>query len=120
MSIRLVLLKSGEDLIADVVEMNVGDEENPRVVGYYLNKPCVVKLQEGPQVLTEDSSPKNKYSIKIYPWMPLSKDEVIPIPADWVVTIVNPVEQVETMYKQEVIENESDSADEPGDSTSTD
>jgi len=120
MSIRLVLLKSGEDLIADVVEMNVGDQETPRVVGYYLKRPCVVKLQEGSQVLTEEDTPKNNYSIKIYPWMPLSKDEVIPIPADWVVTIVNPVEQVETMYKQEVIKNEGDSTDESGDSTVTD
>jgi len=120
MSIRLVLLKSGEDLIADVVEMNVGDTENPRVVGYYLKKPCVVKLQEGAQVLTEEDTPQNKYSIKIYPWMPLSKDEVIPIPTDWVVTIVNPVEQVEKMYTQEVMENEGDSADELDDSTSTD
>ena len=120
MSIRLVLLKSGEDLIADVVEMNVGDAENPRVVGYYLKKPCVVKLQEGAQVLTEDDTPKNNYSIKIYPWMPLSKDEVIPIPADWVVTIVNPVDQVEQMYTKEVIQNEGDSADEPDDSTITD
>ena len=117
MSIRLVLLKSGEDLIADVVEMNVGDEENPRVVGYYLKKPCVVKLKEGPQVLNEDSAVKNNYSIKIYPWMPLSKDEVIPIPADWVVTITNPVEQVETMYTTEVVNNESDNSDESGDST---
>ena len=117
MSIRLVLLKSGEDLIADVVEMNVGDEENPRVVGYYLKKPCIVKLQEGPQLLTEDSAVKNNYSIKIYPWMPLSKDEVIPIPADWVVTITNPVEQVETMYTKEVVENESNNPNESDNSS---
>ena len=117
MSIKLLLLKSGEDLIADVAEMNVGDEENPRVVGYYLKKPCAVKLKEGPQVLTEDSAVKNKYSIKIYPWMPLSKDEVVPIPADWVVTITNPVEQVETMYIKEVVENESNSSDKSSDSS---
>ena len=116
MSIRLVLLKSGEDIVADVVEMNVGDEENPRVVGYYLKKPCVVKLSEGQQLLTEDSNAKNNYSIKIYPWMPLSKDEVIPIPADWVVTMTNPVEQLETMYTKQVIENESNNSDESGDS----
>ena len=117
MSIRLVLLKSGEDIVADVVEMNVGDEENPRVVGYYLKKPCVVKLSEGQQLLTEDSAVKNNYSIKIYPWIPLSQDEVIPIPADWVVTITNPVEQLETMYTKQVIENESNHSDESGDST---
>lgn len=114
MSIKLLLLKSGEDIIADVAEMNVGDEENPRVVGYYLRKPCIVKLQEGgTQLLTEDDKiEQNKYSLKMYPWMPLSADEVIPIPADWVVTIIKPVEQVFKMYTGEVLKDESNNSDE--------
>lgn len=114
MSIKLLLLKSGEDIIADVAEMNVGDEENPRVVGYYLRKPCIVKLQEGgTQLLTEDDKiEQNKYSLKMYPWMPLSADEVIPIPADWVVTIIKPVEQVFKMYTEEVLKDESNNSDE--------
>ena len=37
MSIKLLLLKSGEDIIADVTEMAVGEDENKRVVGYFLN-----------------------------------------------------------------------------------
>ena len=40
MSIKLLVLKSGEDLVADVQEMVVED----KVVGYFLNKPCVVKM----------------------------------------------------------------------------
>ena len=32
MSIKLVLLKSGEDLISEVTEMAAGDEEDRRVV----------------------------------------------------------------------------------------
>ena len=38
MSIKLVLLKSGEDIICDVAEMAVGEDEKRRVVGYFLNK----------------------------------------------------------------------------------
>ena len=41
MTIKLLLLKSGEDMIADVSEMTIGEDENRRVVGYYLNRPCV-------------------------------------------------------------------------------
>ena len=48
-----MLLKSGEDIIADVNEMCVGEEENQRVVGYYLDKPCVVKMRN-PNLLTEN------------------------------------------------------------------
>ena len=42
MSIKILLLKSGEDLIADVQEM-VSQDDN--VIGYLLTKPCVVKLR---------------------------------------------------------------------------
>ena len=38
MTIKLVLLKSGEDIIADVTEMTIGEldskENPPRVIGY--------------------------------------------------------------------------------------
>jgi hypothetical protein len=39
MTIKLLLLKSGEDIIANVNEMVVGDEENKRIVGYFLDRP---------------------------------------------------------------------------------
>ena len=41
MTIKLLLLKSGEDMIADISEMAYGEDADRRVVGYYLNKPCV-------------------------------------------------------------------------------
>ena len=44
MTIKLMLLKSGEDIITDVSEMCVGGEENKRVIGYYMNRPCIVKM----------------------------------------------------------------------------
>jgi len=52
MTVKLLLLKSGEDVVADVSEMVVGEEENRRVVGYFLSKPCIVKMQQ-PEVLSE-------------------------------------------------------------------
>ena len=54
MSLKLLLLKSGEDIICDVKEMAAGDDGNDRrVIGYYLNKPCVVKMRN-PNVLPEE------------------------------------------------------------------
>jgi hypothetical protein len=35
MTVKLSLLKSGEDIIADIQEMVVGEDENQRVVGYF-------------------------------------------------------------------------------------
>ena len=112
MSVKLVLLKSGEDVIADVQEMVVGDsEETRKVVGYFFTKPCVVKMRTPSQnLLTEENQgniKRSNYEVSLFPWMPLSKDSVIPVTADWVVTMVDPVEKLKNMYLEDVINNES-------------
>ena len=84
MTIKLLLLKSGEDIISDIKEMVIGEEEDRRIVGYFLNKPCLVKMRD-PSLLAEESTEEQKkaaYQVSLYPWMPLSKDQVIPVAAD--------------------------------------
>jgi len=111
MSIKLVLLKSGEDIISDLTEMVVGEGENRVVVGYFFTKPCVVKMRTPSQnLLTEENQgniKRSNYEVSLFPWMPLSKDSVIPVTADWVVTMVEPVEKLKNMYLEDVINNES-------------
>jgi hypothetical protein len=104
MTVKLLLLKSGEDLIADVSEMVVGENEDRRVVGYFLTKPCIVKMRN-PNILSEsdEGAQKAGFQVSLYPWMPLSKDETIPLTAEWVVTIVQPVNKLEEMYMEDVI-----------------
>ena len=96
MTVKILLLKSGEDVIADLKEMVSPDE---KVIGYFLTKPCVVKLIPKD---SEDES-KKETAIRMYPWMPLAKEKDIPLPTDWVVTIVTPLEKVEQMYKEDVL-----------------
>ena len=52
----------------------------------------------------------------MYPWMPLAEEKEIPLPTDWVVTMVTPIKKVETMYKEDVLNgkttNQTDSSDE--------
>ena len=106
MSIKLLLLKSGEDIIADIQEMGFGEGENRRVVGYFLNKPCVVKMHTQ-EVLEDESSSQRKtsYQLTLYPWIPLSKEETMPVPADWVITITTPVDKLNQMYVEDVVNN---------------
>ena len=95
MTVKILLLKSGEDVIADVKEMVSSDD---KVIGYFLTKACVIKL------LPKDvKGNKKETSISMYPWMPLAKEKDIPLPTDWVVTMVTPIEKVETMYKEDVL-----------------
>jgi hypothetical protein len=107
MTVRLLLLKSGEDVIADIKEMVVGEEENARVVGYFLHKPCVVKMTPPtnvPEKFEEKMDPsKASFQVTLFPWMPLTKDVNISVPADWVVTMMTPTDKLNDMYMEDVL-----------------
>lgn len=102
MTVKLVLLKSGEDIISDVKEMVVGDEENPKVVGYFLEKPCSIRMKNPSDIVSDED---RSFQVALFPWIPISKDTTIPIPSDWVVTIVEPVDKLTEMYKNQVLKN---------------
>ena len=112
MTIKLLLLKSGEDVIADITEMGTGDEKDRRVVGYFLNKPCIIKMRD-PNVLTEepDGPTKAGFAVSLYPWMPLSKEETIPIAADWLITMVEPIDKLKQMYVEDIVNYGSSNKD---------
>ena len=102
MTVKLLLLKSGEDVIADVSEMVIGEDDERRVIGYRLDKPCVVKMRN-PNLQSEDGTKKKAgFEVSLFPWIPLTKDENIPIPADWLITLVEPVEKLAQMYNEDV------------------
>ena len=122
MTIKLMLLKSGEDVIANITEMRVGTDDDSQVIGYHLNKPCVVKMRD-PNVVSEDGPKKQSgFQVSLFPWMPLSKDETIPVPADWMITMVEPVTKLKEMYTEDIVEygknNKGNSTD--NDSASSD
>ena len=116
MTVKLAILKSGEDIVADIKEMVVGEGDSARVVGYILTKPCGVSLNSKPLQIDDE---KDTYQIKLFPWCPLTKSEKIPITADWVVTIVDPIDKITQMYTKEVLEDgsESSSSDKQTDSS---
>tara|TARA_Y100001935_G_C17112764_1_gene411666 strand:- start:327 stop:680 length:354 start_codon:yes stop_codon:yes gene_type:complete len=117
MTIKVLVLKSGEDVIADVQEMVSPTTE--QVMGYFLSSPCVVKLQ------AKDMSAESEVSVRMHPWMPIAREKMIPINADWVVTMVTPVEKIQEMYETKVLKDgkETDqtiSSDEQSDATDSD
>ena len=109
MTVKLAILKSGEDIVADIKEMLVGEGDDTKVVGYYLNRPCGVSLNS--KALKVDDEDKDTYQLKLFPWCPLTKNTKIPITADWVVTIVDPIDKIKTMYTEEVLKDGSKSSD---------
>ena len=119
MTVKLAILKSGEDIVADIKEMIVGEGDDARVVGYFLTKPCGVSLNSKSIKIDDE---KDTYQLKLFPWCPLTKQEKVPISADWVVTIVDPIDKITEMYTKEVLEDgsESSSSDKQTDSSKSD
>ena len=94
MAIKLALLKSGEQVITDAKELLVDD----KVCGYYFIKPHKVRLNR-PIVLTEDAEVNpDSVEVTLSPWILISKDEEMGVAADWVVTMVEPIDDVKQMY----------------------
>ena len=115
MTVKLALLKSGEDVIADIQEMIL--DEN--VVGYFFVNPYTVKLL----AKDERDTGKTPCKLQLTPWMPLTNDKKIPVAPDWVITIVEPMPQLKKMYEDGVLkdggqDDQSNSSDD--DTTTTD
>ncbi len=122
MTIRLMLLKSGEDIIADVSEMVVGEEDKKRVIGYFLKKACIVKMRNQNTIETEEGDTKRTgFEVSLFPWMPLSKEKTVPITTDWVITMVEPIDNLKEMYIEDILNHGQDDKDSSSDeSTSSD
>ena len=115
MTVKLAILKSGEDIVADIKEMIVGEGDDARVVGYVLTKPVGVSLNR--KEITIDDE-EESFQVRLVPWCPLTKNIKIPITADWVVTIVDPIDKIKQMYTKEVLGNGT--SESSGSSESTD
>ena len=106
MSIKLALLKSGEEVIADISEFR--QEETDILVSYLFRKPYCIKIKTS-QVLVEESKPKHE--LAYYKWMTLSKDDDIIVNKDWVVCITEPLDSVKKNYEEKMNGRRSNDTD---------
>lgn len=112
MTIKLAILKSGEDVIADIKELISEDE---KVVSYVFTDPFSVKLIE-PEILTDDDGKKinRQYSLSVYPWIPLTEQKDIAVNPDWIVSIVEPAATLKKSYEEKVYGRVSDERTDTG------
>ena len=95
MSIQLVLLKSGEEVIADVKELRDDEDE---LISYVFKDPYRIKIKTA-QVLVEGKNTP-KHEAVFYKWMSLSKDSDIIVNKDWIVCITDPIDTIKTSYEE--------------------
>ena len=103
MSVKLLLLKSGEQVLADTKELRRKDDVPmvDKVYGYLLTQPHKVSANK-PLVLTENVDEQRNVEITLAPWILLTEDKVMTIPKEWVITIVNPIDSIVKMYQEKV------------------
>ena len=103
MSVKLLLLKSGEQILADTKELRRKDDVPmvDKVYGYLITQPHKVSANK-PLVLTENVDEQRNVEITLAPWILLTEDKVMTIPKEWVITIVNPIESIVKMYEEKV------------------
>jgi len=98
MSVKLVLLKSGETVIADAKEL-ISDG---KVCGYLFTNPHKIEVSKTVLLIEENDDTKGDLEISLSPWIVLTIDTEIPVTPDWVVTIVEPIETIKKMYEEKV------------------
>ena len=98
MSIKLSLLKSGEQLISEMKELVAEGQDQAHA--YMLENPHIVETRDK-TFLTEEEKKTGDFGIDVImiPWIVLSKDKKMIIPVDTVLTIVEPLDSLTQMYE---------------------
>lgn len=100
MSIKLILLKSGENVISETKEIIQEDS----FCGYMLSNPHKV-ITENTILLSEENQHDSQIQVSLTPWILLSDDSNVVITPDWVVTMVDPLESIKNLYLEKTNEN---------------
>ena len=109
MSTKLALLKSGEDVIADIKEIR--QETTDELISYLFKNPYCVKIKKSEVLIENELKPKPKHELAYYKWMSLSKDDDIIVNKDWVVCITNPLDSVKQNYEEKMNGRRSNDTD---------
>ena len=107
MSVQLALLKSGEEVVADIKEYRNSDDE---LVSYLFKDPYSIKIKTSQVLIEGDSKPK--HDVVYYRWMSLSKDNDIIVNKDWIVCITDPLDTIKQSYEEKMNGRRIDDSDE--------
>jgi hypothetical protein len=98
MTVKLILLKSGETVITDAKEI-ISDD---KLCGYLIDNPHVVDIAKTVVFTNDPEKRSDEVSVSFTPWIPLSSEKKFPIPTDWVVTIAEPLSNIKSLYEEKI------------------
>ena len=102
MSIKILLLRSNEEIITEVQEL--ANPETKESIGFKLHKPFRLEIvsDEGEIVFNREKG----YQLSWFPWAPLSKDKDFFLPAGHVITAYEPLDSITEQYVQAIKEDQ--------------
>ena len=95
MSVKLLLLKSGEEVITEVKEILDPDSKDP--IGFHMHKPFrldIVSNDDEGIVINQTKG----YQVSWFPWAPLSKERDFYLPGHHVLTAYDPLDSIAEQY----------------------
>jgi len=96
MSVQIALLKSGEEVIADIKEFRDSDDN---LVSYLFSEPYCIKIKTQ-EILIEAENAPPRHELIFFKWMGLSKDKDLIVNKDWVVCIADPHDSIVESYER--------------------
>jgi transcriptional/translational regulatory protein YebC/TACO1 len=105
MSIKLAVLQTGDQIIADMRELMDGEKS----VAYLFKKPQKIVINS--PLLVEDDAETAAIEVSLSSWILLTDEDEIMIPINQVVTLVEPVESVVKMYLEKMSYGQNDQSD---------
>ena len=100
MSIKILLLKSNEEIITEVQE--IANPDSKQAVGYHLHKPFRLEIvsDSGDLVFNREKG----YQLSWFPWAPLSKEKDFFLPFEHVITAYDPLDSIVDQYVEAIKE----------------
>ena len=95
MSVKLLLLKSGEEVITEVKEILDPDSKDP--LGFHMHKPFRLDIVSNDDVGIVINHTKG-YHVSWFPWAPLSKERDFFLPGHHVLTAYDPLDSIVEQY----------------------
>ena len=96
MSIKVAVLRSGDQIIAEMKELV--SEDKP--IAYLFNQPHKIVLNN--QIVLSESKDQSSVEVTLTKWILISVEDDIPVSVNQVVTLVEPVASVKKMYEEKV------------------
>ena len=85
MAVKLLRLKSGEDIIAEHVQGKIGQN---------------ITIENPAMLMPMSDGRGNQVQVGLAPWMPFSAEKRFDVPGDWVLLLTEPAPDIVNNYNQ--------------------